>query len=291
MFHRATPPRLHVGVDADKTVVALRSIGMHAGRARVRRTGDVTQFAPVPGNGRTPAERAWSAARLAAVLLALGLVLAAVGPPWWSTTPAMLIVLAQLVREQARSAVDGVFALPAAGDAAVVLVADADRETFARCLATAHRIRSSWPALPDMIDPGHAEVLLCRALWDLAGVLARRQQIRRVRAELYAIRVDGLPADSPAVAALREQRRDIEGLWRQVDTAVRRHAELLAEAAAAGDALIREQRVGRAARDAQLIVAQLAAARAPAHAAGQDLAERTAAVTAAYLELAARYGD
>jgi hypothetical protein len=52
--------------------------------------------------------------------------------------------------------------------------------------------------------------------------------------------------------------------------------------------VLREQRIGRAARAAELTISQLAATgTAPAAEAGPQLAERTAAVVAAYRELAA----
>jgi hypothetical protein len=291
---RRTPSRLHVGVDAEKTVVALRPVRLRAGRARTRPLGMIAESTPVEGTGRTPAQRIVAAARLGAVSFLLIMVLDRLGIAWTVPTAVAALTLGQYVRAQARSAATGVFALPRSADAAHVLVAAADRETFARCLATAHRIRATWPALGDMIDPVQADLLLSRALWDLATVLGRRQEIRRIRDELYAARVDGLPADSPAVRALAEQRGEVERLWDDVNTDVRRHAETLVAAAAAGESLIREQQVGRTARDAQLLVAQLTAARytggQPIEIAGQDLAERTAAVAAAYRDLAARYG-
>jgi hypothetical protein len=51
--------------------------------------------------------------------------------------------------------------------------------------------------------------------------------------------------------------------------------------------VLREQRIGRAARAAELTISQLAPGPAAAVEAGPELAERTAAVVAAYRELAA----
>jgi hypothetical protein len=58
-------------------------------------------------------------------------------------------------------------------------------------------------------------------------------------------------------------------------------------AALAGESVLREQRISRAARDAELAISQLTAGPAAAAEAGPELAERTAAVVAAYRELAA----
>ncbi len=288
---RQKAARLHVGADADTTVVSLVAVRLRSGRARHRRAGSVNHVVPVPPSGRSRAQRTRTAVRLGAVLATLCTVLAALGVPWLLPAAVAVLLLGQFVRDQARAAAPGVLALPGPQVAAHVLHAVPDRQTFARCVAMADRIRATWPALRDMIDPGVAEPLLRRALWELAGVLGRRQEIRRLRAELGDVRLTGLPADSPAVRALREQRAEVERLWRDADADVERHCARLRTAVAAGEDLIREQQVGRTARDAQLVLARLSTAGAPvAGAAGEDLADRTAAVTAAYRELAARYG-
>ena len=59
-------------------------------------------------------------------------------------------------------------------------------------------------------------------------------------------------------------------------------------AALTGENLIRERHIGRTARDAELAISRLSAAdRARSVEAAPELAERTAAVVAAYRELAA----
>jgi hypothetical protein len=139
-----------------------------------------------------------------------------------------------------------------------------------------------------MIDPVDADHTLTRALDQLAAVLARRQQIRRLRDELAEAGQADLPADSPARYALAVQRERVEALWRAAGQAANRTLTSINAAALAGESVLREQRIGRTARAAELAISQLAATGAgPAVEAGPELAERTAAVVAAYRELAA----
>ena len=115
-----------------------------------------------------------------------------------------------------------------------------------------------------MIDPEDADRSLTAALRELAAIMARRQQIRRLREELGAAALHDLPADSPAVQALAEQRLRVEALWRSTAGAANRILASINAAALAGENLIREQRVGETAREAELAIARLTAAATPA---------------------------
>ncbi len=283
------PARLYVGADAASVLVSARPLRVRAGRAVSRRYGTLVDVAPLPRSGRAALTVALP---LGAVLAGLLFVLTALGLPLVGAGVAT-VVAAVALRGHARAASGCVLELR--GSEGHVLAHPADRETMLRCLEIAHRIRGTWPVLRHMIDPGLAGPQLTRALADLAGVLARRQEIRGLRDELAAVRATGLAADSPAVRALAEQRRQVDVLWREVDADVEQHATRLRATAVAGERLAREQRVGAAARAAGHAVARLSAGRAPAltvpdDPAGQELADRTAAVVAAYRELADRYG-
>jgi hypothetical protein len=116
--------------------------------------------------------------------------------------------------------------------------------------------------------------------------MARRQQVRRLRTELTDAARHDLPADSPAVQALAEQRLRAEALWRSTAAAANRILAGINAAALAGENLIREQRVGDTAREAELAISRLTVGGPPQTDAGPELAERTAAVIAAYRELA-----
>ena len=281
------PGNLHIGIDAEKIVVARRPLAVRAGRARRRTTGSVTEVVPVPASGRTRAERHRTAWRLALPLLVLGAVPGALGAPWWTGPAAALILVALVARAQSRAARTGLFAVPA-GDEAHVLVAREERAAYERAVVVSRRIRRTWPALGDLVDPADADRTLTRALEELAALMARRQQIRRLRAELRDARPGPVPADSPAVQALTAQRERVEVLWRSTGAQANRMLGSIDAAALAGESLIREQRLQRTAREAELAITRLAlTGPAPVIEAGPELAERTAAVVAAYRELGA----
>ena len=66
----------------------------------------------------------------------------------------------------------------------VVLTGEAERSAFGRALGVADRISDTWPALSALIDVGEAEVLLAEALWEIALILGRRQELEGMLAEL-----------------------------------------------------------------------------------------------------------
>jgi hypothetical protein len=211
-------------------------------------------------------------------------VLDAAGVTWWAPAGASLLMLAFIGAEQARAARTGLIATPAEGH---VLTSPQERSAYEKALVVARRIRRTWPALERMIDPVDAEATLARALDDLAAIMSRRQEIRRLRAELHDTDHRDLPADSPAVRALLEQRARVDALWRETGGSANRILASINAAAVAGDNLVREQRIGATADRADAALAQLTAAgRARSVEAGPDLAERTAAVVTAYRELA-----
>ena len=310
--------RLYVGLDAEKVVVGPDPLTMRTGRALRRRFGSITEVVPAPPSGRGRGARIRFLAQLATVLLLLSGVLTAAALPWWAPAVGSLVILGFVARDQARAAAVGTIEVPrdTTDDRTChVLYGPKERAAFARSFVVAQRIQRTWPALRHMIDSADAERMLSRALTDLAGILARREQLRRLREELSVVSDRGLPADSPAVQALAVQRSRLDELWRDTGAEANRHIRTLHAAATAGESLIREQRVGRTARDAERAIAHLthAAVGVPApgpvlahgyrltpvpdaglpgagpSAAGQELADRTAAVIAAYRELAARH--
>jgi len=278
---------LHIGVDTEKVVVSPYPIKMRAGRAKRTRSGSVTEVVPAPPSGRTRADRTRIAAQLALALLVLSAVLSALGIPWWVAGAGSAALVGFVVWEQARAARVGVLALPRGEDGRVLLARE-ERLAFERALAVSRRVRRTWPELRDMIDPADADRTLTRALDQLAALMTRRQEIRRLRDELAVVGRADLPVDSPARLAVAAQRERIEALWRETGQSANRMLVSINTAALAGESVIREQRISRAARDAELMISQLAAGGpAPAAEAGPELAERTAAVLAAYRELAA----
>jgi len=280
------PRGLHIGIDAEKVVVSPAPLKMRAGRAKRVRWGSITEVVPVPPSGRSRDDRVRFTSQLALVLVVLSAVLSALGIAWWAAAGGAIGLLALVTVEQARAARAGVIALPK-GDRSHVLHGGEERAAFARAFVVAKRVRRTWPALRHMIDPDDADRSLAAALEELASIMARRQQLRRLRDELAQATRHDLPADSPAVRALAEQRLRAESLWRSTAAAANRILASINAAALAGENLIREQRLGATAREAELAISRLAAGGAPGSEAGPELAERTAAVIAAYRELSA----
>ncbi len=279
------PKGLHIGIDGEKVVVSPVPLKMRTGRARRVRWGSVTEVVPVPPSGRSRQDRVRFASQLTLVLVMLSAVLSALGVAWWAAAGGSVALVAFMAIEQARAARTGIIALPK-GDSAHVLVAAEERAAFERAFAVAKRVRRTWPALRHMIDSDDADRGLSAALEELAAIMARRQQIRCLRAELAQATRHDLPADSPAVQALAEQRLRVEALWRSTAGAANRILGSINAAALAGENLIREQRIGDTAREAELAISRLTAAGPPRTESGPELAERTAAVIAAYRELA-----
>jgi DNA-directed RNA polymerase subunit K/omega len=279
------PKGLHIGIDAQKVVVSPVPLKMRTGRARRVRGGSVTEVVPVPPSGRSREERVRFVSQLVLVLVVLSAVLGALGIAWWAAAGGSFALVAFVAVEQARAARTGLIALPK-GDGAHVLHAPEERAAFERALVVAKRVRRTWPALRHMIDPDDADRGLTAALRELAAIMARRQQIRRLRDELAQATRHDLPADSPAVQALAEQRLRVEALWRSTAGAANRILASINAAALAGENLIREQRLGETARQAEVAISRMTAAGPPRTEAGPELAERTAAVIAAYRELA-----
>jgi hypothetical protein len=280
------PGELHIGVDAEKVVVAPYPLRMRRGRGRRNRAGSVTELIAVPGSGRSREAQIRFASQLALVLILLSAVLDAAGIPWMAAALGSALMLALVAGQQARDARPGIVAVPP-GEDRYVLVTAQERTAFSGALGVARRIRRTWPALEPMIDPVDADRALTRALEDLAAILARRQDLRRLRAELDQVDHRGLSSDSPAVRALLDQKGRVDELWRETGDTANRILAGLNAVALAGDNLLREQRIGLAANRAEATIAQLNAAHPVVDSATEDLADRTAAVIAAYRELAA----
>jgi hypothetical protein len=274
---------LHIGIDTEKVVVAAYPLKMRSGRARRSRAGSVTEVLPVPPSGRSREIRLSFTARGALPLIFMAGVLYAAGLPWWLPAAAAATAVGLIWHRQARAAQPGLIALPA-GAESQVLRAMPERVAFDRAVAVSRRIRRTWPSLPDMIDPVVADRSLTRALDDLAGLMARRQEIRRLRAELREVRAQDVPDDSPAVLALAAQRERVEELWLATAEQANRILRSLDAAALAGETFLRERQIGETARAAEQVLATLVVG-APPTGTGPELAARTEAVISAYREL------
>ncbi|GAA0537106.1 hypothetical protein GCM10010172_18090 [Paractinoplanes ferrugineus] len=276
---------LHIGADAEKTVVSAYPLRTRTGRARRRRTGAVTEFLPVTPSGRSREIRLTFLARLSLPLVLVSAFMFAAGVPGWLVLTLAVATLGLAGWDDRRRAQRTTFRLPADSGARVLRTPE-ERAAYGRAVAVARRIRRTWPALPGMIDPESADRTLTHALDDLATLLVRRQEIRRLRAGLDGVRVQDVPAASPAALALTEQRARTEALWLASAEQANRILRSIDETAVAGEVFVREQRIGATARQAEATLARLTVGAAPAEAA-PELAENTTVVLAAYRELAA----
>jgi len=279
------PSDLHIGIDTEKIVVAPYRLKVRTGRVRRDRTGSVTEARPVAPSGRSREVRVVFVARLAFPLIFLAAVLFAAGLPWWLSAGAAGAMIGLGWHRQARAAQPGTFAVPH-DDRARVLWAPEERVAFERAVVVSHRIRRTWPSLRDMIDPVAADRVLTLALDDLAALMGRRQEVRRLRAELARVGSQDVPADSPALHALVAQQARVERLWAETGAQANRILGSINAAAVAGETFLREQQIGAAARAAEAVLAELTLGPPPAEH-GPELADRTEAVITAYRELAA----
>ncbi|MDR7276758.1 hypothetical protein [Catenuloplanes atrovinosus] len=264
--------------DPDRTVVAARPVAVPGGR-RVRR-GWLTEVR-VPVGHRLGRHGDALSARLITVL-GLGL-LCAVFAVLDLTVAARVTVLALLVAfgwlGVAYRRVNRLAAL-VRGAGAHVLTADEERDDLRTAVRLAERVWAHRAAMPS----ADTARVLGRGIEELAAVLVQRQRLRRIRDGLHRHSHAGLPADSPAVLAAREQGERADALLSDLDGQVARQLTALRNAAETGAGLIREITLGDAARRTRAALDSLEPA-APA----SDVDAGTGFVTA-YRDLAARYG-
>ncbi len=275
---------LHAGIDFEKVVVSPYPLRTRSGVACRERAGTMTVFVPRPPSGRSREDRVTFAARLALPLLLVSAVLAASGFSWWLAAGGSAALVALVWRGQARAAQEAAFAVPR-DTGSRVLWSVPERAAFAGALDASQRVRRTWPALDGMIDPVLADRSLTRALGELAEVLGRRQELRRLRGELAGVRDADIPGDSPARMAADLQRDRVDEVWRETGAAANRILGSIDAAARAGEGFIRERQVAATARHAERTLARVAGVPAAVES-GPDLAGRTEAVIEAYRDLA-----
>jgi hypothetical protein len=166
----------------------------------------------------------------------------------------------------------------------VVLRSERARSAFDHALGLADRVGETWPGLGALVDTDEAATMLAEALWQIAEVLARREEL------------DGVlePADfdpSVASAETRSQLSAARAARARVDAEFQRREAALRRAEEAGRDFIREQQMREAVRAADHTLRSMP----PAVFAGpgtslepaSSLAEHTHSVLAAYRELTA----
>ncbi|MGK5678635.1 hypothetical protein [Actinoplanes sp. URMC 104] len=174
-----------------------------------------------------------------------------------------------------------------------ILTASDERATFDRSVALADAISDTWPHLGRLIDVNQAQSMLADALWEISGVLARRQKLAAVLAQLS--RPD-FAAQSPADGTALEvqaQRDATERALADLQAELSHREASLRRAEQAGRNFTREEEMRRAIRAAreslQPTDPEQSAAALPPSDPGADLAEQTRTVLDAYRELTADF--
>jgi hypothetical protein len=158
-----------------------------------------------------------------------------------------------------------------------------ERHRFAQTLDLAKRITDAWPALSGLIDRRETERALNQALWDIADLLSRQQDVRRIAETLQAQSADGTPLADAVSRELGDQVAKARERLRRLELEVASRMAALETVEAAGRRFVREQRLIQTLRETgQFLNTQVAE---PPTDAGAELAERTTAVLEAYREL------
>ncbi len=176
--------------------------------------------------------------------------------------------------------------LLATGGKVHLLHSAAERTAFDRVLKTADRIAETWPGLSTLVDVVDAEAMLADAVWEIARVLARRQEVSGVVAELSKPDFQSADPADETVRELRIQHQAARATLAQVQAELAQREANLRRAEEAGRNLSRELEMRRAIRAAQESLYDLAApplADDPA----AELTQQTQSVLAAYRELTA----
>jgi hypothetical protein len=195
------------------------------------------------------------------------------------------------------------------------------REVFGRALDSADRICESWPELGTLVGVANAEAMLTEALWELAGVLVKAEQVHIALVELSRPEFMQQSQGDLTAHEVDDHRRSTQMALVALNAEIGRRVAALERTEAAGRAFIREKAMRRAihAAEESLRVARDDSAGLPGgpvvpgapglsgafgvfgvaaipglsglgrQDAGAELAEQSHAVLDAYRELNARY--
>jgi hypothetical protein len=286
--------RLYVARDASATVVARRR-PWTAGSRTVRR-----RFYPTLVEKAAPEpERRWSAREAATVLLppvaVLLLTTAAVGSVLGGLVAAgavffLLAYLGPMQRELQSRRIAG---RPSPDRR--VLSQSTGREVFDLSLQSADRVSQTWPSLAELIRVADAEAMLSEALWELAGVLVKAEEVHTILVELSRPEFAQRSHSDETAREVEEHRRATRAALVTLNEEIARRVAGIERAEAAGWSFIREKEMRRAIHAAEESLRGVRAedsgvvagtARADP---GAELAEHTQSVVEAYRELTARF--
>jgi hypothetical protein len=268
--------RIYVRRDDGVIVVSRRRLGWLSNRP-VERSWDTLVEIP-PRAGRAPGETTLVFAppvalgALAAVLAPAGVGVAVGGATLIASTYLTPRLRRRLAERRLRRADN------------IILRGERARSAFDHALDLADRVSSTWPALGPLVDADEASAMLAEALWQIAAVLSRREELDAI---LEPIGFDPSTASVETrsqLSAARAARARVDAEFQHREVALRRAEE-------AGRDFIREQQM----REAVQAADQTLRSMPPTFQAGpgtalepaSDLAEHTHSVLAAYRELTA----
>jgi hypothetical protein len=175
----------------------------------------------------------------------------------------------------------------------ILLRGERAQSAFDRAVAVADRISETWPALGQLVDADEASAMLAEALWQIAAVLARREELDS------ALAADPMEVGEASVE-VRAQVSAAKAARARVEAEFVRREAGLRRAEDAGRDFIREQQMRQAIRAADQTLRSVPPTGLPSPDlsataaliagtagldAGADLADHTGAVLAAYREL------
>jgi hypothetical protein len=176
-----------------------------------------------------------------------------------------------------------------------VLSQSTGREVFDRALQSADRVSETWPSLAELIRVADAEAMLSEALWELAGVLVKAEQVHTVLVELSRPEFAQRSRSDETAREVEEHRQATRAALVTLNEEIARRVAGIERAEAAGWSFIREKEMRRAIDAAEESLRNVrvedtgvvtGTARADA---GAELAERTQSVVEAYRELTVRF--
>jgi hypothetical protein len=176
-----------------------------------------------------------------------------------------------------------------------VLSQSTGREVFDRALQSADRVSETWPALAELVQITDAEAMLNEALWELAGVLVKAEEVHTVLVELSRPEFAQRSVSDETAREVEEHRRATRAALVTLNEEVARRVAGIERASVAGWGFIREKEMRQAIRAAEEslravrdddVTVSGGVARLDA---GHELAEHTQSVVDAYRELTSRF--
>jgi len=163
-----------------------------------------------------------------------------------------------------------------------------DTHAFTTARQASERIIDAWPLIRAMVGVADPGPVLAGSLWTLSEVLVNRGALREQRDELEHIRTD-LPPDTEVWREVDDRLAQLDTALAAFDTEVDARLATFTDLSGRCQRYVREERAIAQAREAMVRADQaLGDALAPVGGAlepGHELADRTAAVLAAYREL------